>query len=85
MNISCVTTITVFAVLDDCGLFRNPTSGDLVISKDYYNNKEYHVYSLYGSKLRSGLIRNQVVSFDGLPAGVYILNIDGQVAKVMKR
>ena len=76
---------------DNLSVFPNPTDGDLNVRWTASVNRDLRLelFDLNGRVLFhsavSGGARNAVVAMGELPAGVYLLRIDGTVRRVVKR
>ena len=76
---------------DNLTVFPNPTAGDLTVrwTADVNRNLALELYDLNGRLLTqqtvNGRARNATLSTQELPAGVYLLRVDGAVRRVVKR
>ncbi|WP_175489249.1 reprolysin-like metallopeptidase [Neolewinella agarilytica] len=77
----------------DAGLsiFPNPVAGDLNVrwTADVSRDLQLELFDLNGRLLQTqtvaGASRNATVNTDKLPAGIYLLRVDGAVRRVVKR
>lgn len=76
---------------DNLTVYPNPTAGDLNVRWTATLNRDLNleIYDLNGRRLAqqtvNGRAQNTTVSTATLPAGVYLLRIDGAVRRVVKR
>lgn len=74
-----VTANTVFNNATELQIYPNPTNGTVFLGEE--NNWE--LLNLQGKKLDRG--KGKTVELSDYPAGIYIIKIEGQVFKVIKR
>lgn len=76
---------------DNLTVFPNPTAGDLTVrwTADVNRDLSLELFDLNGRLLAqrtvNGRTRNVTLSTEALPAGVYLLRVDGAVRRVVKR
>jgi hypothetical protein len=67
-------------------IFPNPARHKINIDSTIkiFNIKKYAIYSSFGRKVSSGLIRNQEINIQNLEKGMYFLKIDDTIIKFIK-
>lgn len=65
-------------------LYPNPTEGIIYIPENK-NGKQYMLYNMQGQMVSSGTITNNSINISHIENGIWLLRIDGETNKIVKR
>lgn len=72
-------------VAEDLMIYPNPFSDVLIIQSEKTAARTYDIYNNQGIKIRSGNLSNtDIIDLSTLPPNAYLLNIDGNIHKLIK-
>nr|MBA3705835.1 T9SS type A sorting domain-containing protein [Bacteroidota bacterium] len=66
-------------------IYPNPAKTELIVTGDLQQNTNYEIISILGKTVRTGALRESVISIEGLSAGVYILKIKSDAGETVQR
>ncbi len=65
-------------------IYPNPATSRIYLRNFSWVDGEYMIYKMDGKMLRSGAINSGEIDLEGLPSGLHLLKIDGEVFKFVK-
>lgn len=78
---NCTTDVDDLSSENDLIIYPNPVKDILTITDKDIQNKSVSIFNLTGTKVWSGIVKEQNINIAHLPAGVYILEISNNKEK----
>lgn len=74
-------------VSDRFNIYPNPTNGIITVSTPSrdLSSYEYHITSVMGQTMMTGVLNGQTIDASSLPSGMYFITIDGTTVKFIKQ